>query len=893
VAHAHEVGVIHRDLKPANILVGALGEVQVGDWGLAKEVDEIVDPATDLEAALEGSAWGSSTLAFGAEPGRSHGVVGTPMWMAPEVARGQAADRRADVFAIGAMLRCALGEGPPWGEGELAPLLTRARSGELRWTGADPPPADLRAIVDRATAADPGDRYPDAGSLGLDLAAWIDGRPVSAYSYSTLDMVRRLAYRWRWPLIVAAGFTALLISGGTVGTLRVLAEERRALAAEAEAVQARQDADARLASSLAVQALSLARQSRWPEVAVLAAHAGAEPRARGLLAAATAANAVVLDRADPVPCGDPKPAPDARSALCPSSGGTQLWSTPPGVAPSLRWEAPRRNIRQVWSGPEGRVARLLSLGGDVLDAATGDVVKTIPIDALIAGHDLLGAYGRAGLPADGMVAWLDGDDLRTTRLCPNMDRGMSWIDGGARVAVGCGSTGEIAVVELPSERIERLRLPREIDVNRLVAVHHDAAGWLLFLFHGDLARLRPDGSVAWLRSLPIGNVRSLHAHPELPLIAVSGEGGPALIDARTGDLIGRMPEQDRGPVQWVADEAGVALHTWGERHAVWRPSSHLLPPVMSSDAGIGVTAWAADGRKVAWGDGDGKVRVLSADLLQPVDEGAWQSKVVKALAVMPDMLYVASMGRQGVSAFRDGQERALFPLTYSVRRLGLLGDGSMWGLEIEARAFRLWPDGRTESFFDRQTDDGDLSADGRMIVGASPALEILRVRVDRDERGVARLGPTEVLARRGALRTVAPDHIRDGWFEADSVAVRRCVARDGGAGEPDCESFAAPSVIDISMSREGWIALGLEGGDAWILRDFGAGMVLWAVLPGHTDRVVCVTWNPAYAGPELLTASWDGSVRRWDFGAEPTEEIERRWGLTLPNVLGGSASIAP
>ena len=114
VAYAHTRGVLHRDLKPENIMVGAFGEVQVMDWGLAgvlrgdaEPVEEAiprVDPleTTRQEATLDGQ------------------VMGTPTYMAPESARGERVDCRADVFCLGGILGTILTGRPPFSAGSLA-----------------------------------------------------------------------------------------------------------------------------------------------------------------------------------------------------------------------------------------------------------------------------------------------------------------------------------------------------------------------------------------------------------------------------------------------------------------------------------------------------------------------------------------------------------------------------------------------------------------------------------------------------------------------------------------------------------------------------------------------------------------------------------------------------
>jgi serine/threonine protein kinase len=175
VSFAHAQGVIHRDLKPENVMVGAFGEVLVLDWGLAR--------------VLGGAAEAEPTPCTG-----ESAVLGTPGFMAPEQQSGQsaAADARADVYSLGALLRWLATVGSPAGQPP---------------PGAGPSGA-LASIWSKSMAQRPDDRYPDVASLAADVARFLDGEAVSAHAESALQRLLRVGRRHRVALGVLAAYLA-------------------------------------------------------------------------------------------------------------------------------------------------------------------------------------------------------------------------------------------------------------------------------------------------------------------------------------------------------------------------------------------------------------------------------------------------------------------------------------------------------------------------------------------------------------------------------------------------------------------------------------------------------------------------------------------------------------
>jgi WD40 repeat protein len=216
IAYAHAEGVIHRDLKPANILVGAFGETVVIDWGLARRLSD-AEPTESGMGAPEALA--GLTVAGT--------IIGTPAYMPPEQARAEAVDERADVYALGAVLYNLLAGVPPYQGLTSAAIVAKVLAEE-------PPPVDdlvpeipedLAAIIHKAMARQPADRYPSAKELATDLERFQAGRLVSARRYSRGTLLVRWLGRNRMRLAVAA-LLLLGLSGTVVANVQRLRRMR-------------------------------------------------------------------------------------------------------------------------------------------------------------------------------------------------------------------------------------------------------------------------------------------------------------------------------------------------------------------------------------------------------------------------------------------------------------------------------------------------------------------------------------------------------------------------------------------------------------------------------------------------------------------------------------------
>jgi WD40 repeat protein len=910
VAFAHRHDVVHRDLKPANIMVGEFGETQVLDWGLACEWSD--DAAAPISRGLDAAADAGLT--------RAGAVVGTPRYMSPEQASGLPASPRSDVWSLGAVLfelcagRPARGAEAESDDGDAVLAAARAgRTADLRQVEPRAP-AELSAVITRAMAPQPEDRYPDAKALADDLAAWLDGRRVTAHTYSSWELLRRLARAWRLPLAVGAAALATASVVIALAFAEVDAERVRAVSAEANAVEAAahatrseyaaraslKDADRALSRSLLAEALARAADDARPEAEVLAARSLAlspSPAARGVLLAQAIAPRPRLLAELPLPatCLESDVAPDLSELVCREARSIALWRVS-GLATghpalSLRWRTPVDGAAGATILPS---AGLVLTGGSntmarAFDRATGRSATTpdlsccgYPPRVNYAGNTVqfAGSAGLSVVTAAGarrLQACHPSEELAGA-VDPRGERwAMSCRDGG--LYVGALSGGEprhfqtpLAVPRGPASSMafapDGTTLVLGTTDGRLV-VYDSAAGRVLHDLQSDVAMTRrvevsPDGRWA---------------------VVVGDHGGPRVLDLTSGSWRGRLPHSRTRDVRFVSGQP-ADLAAWGTALRIWR----LQPGAAATLAvGGGVTSITAgaDGQSLVITRGKGVEWRRLSDGARIWESGAFDA-VVKGGGFSPDRgSFVSSAGntRQITRYYLADREPYATPLLSAtalreVAVLGAPGGDPLWLGAPLSVGLLLWPGDSDEPLaplrdrLDFRVIDlavtpdharaALLSATGGVYTldAAAPAL-------------VQRAADVDALAL-----AVSPDH--------GSVLT----GERGGASLIDLESgalvayFAAPdrTLISVALSPDGQYAAGGDTG-GWVhlwRRDSGA---LEAVFRDHSRRVPALAFAPDSAW--LASGSWDETVRIRALTLPPDapESAERAWGLAVDTLL--------
>jgi eukaryotic-like serine/threonine-protein kinase len=165
--YSHQAGIVHRDIKPGNVMVTRNGDVKVMDFGIARAM-------SDAQATMTQTAQ----------------VIGTAQYLSPEQARGERVDSRSDLYSTGCLLYELLTGRPPFtGDSPVAIAYQHVRENPVPPSRVDPDvPPWADAIVLKAMAKSPADRYQTAADMRADLQRAASGLPVAAAPPTRLDM---------------------------------------------------------------------------------------------------------------------------------------------------------------------------------------------------------------------------------------------------------------------------------------------------------------------------------------------------------------------------------------------------------------------------------------------------------------------------------------------------------------------------------------------------------------------------------------------------------------------------------------------------------------------------------------------------------------------------------
>jgi serine/threonine protein kinase/beta-lactam-binding protein with PASTA domain len=164
--YSHQAGIVHRDIKPGNVMVTRNGDIKVMDFGIARAM-------SDAQATMTQTAQ----------------VIGTAQYLSPEQARGERVDARSDLYSAGCLLYELLTGRPPFtGDSPVAIAYQHVRENPVPPSRVDPDvPSWADAIVLKAMAKSPDDRYQTAADMRADLQRAASGMPVSAAPPTRFD----------------------------------------------------------------------------------------------------------------------------------------------------------------------------------------------------------------------------------------------------------------------------------------------------------------------------------------------------------------------------------------------------------------------------------------------------------------------------------------------------------------------------------------------------------------------------------------------------------------------------------------------------------------------------------------------------------------------------------